>query len=422
MQSSSEFFCPWCHRVTLQKTPINCTDCPLCKSSWTLLEHYRLDGMLGQGGNGYVYSATNDLTKEPVAIQCISLKDQSSWRRYEIFKHDGLLLKQLIHPSLPTIFDCKNQEDGSLILVRERLDGATLYERVCKHKVRFDEVRTCLFLREMLELLVYLHRQGFIHRDLHPRNIMFRTLNDWAPVLIDFDTLTLMSTIQESNTLIATPGYTALEQLAGQSSFASDLFSLGCLLLFAITGIEPTQLKKEKDRFAIPSILKNWPKPLQKLIAKLVEPNVHKRYQYAKEVLIDLNAYEKHLGTQPPKLRWWPLTLAASLVCLAVGNQIIIQFGMPMYSHEWMISAASWPHTCWINTQPPHAVVFEDHKTIRVGNLTKPLGMTPLSIHQKPMQPRTIRIEKEGFRALVVEVAPSELELKNCSFTFALTK
>jgi hypothetical protein len=119
---------------------------------------------------------------------------------------------------------------------------------------------------------------------------MFRTREDWEPVLVDFDTVALPGTQIKRTTLVVSPGYTAPEQLTGKVSPASDLFSLGATMLYVATQTHPDELPARDGRFLVADRLASLAPPLPTVLLKLVEPDVARRYARAEDVLRDLTA------------------------------------------------------------------------------------------------------------------------------------
>nr|WP_199306843.1 protein kinase [Anabaena sphaerica] len=116
-------------------------------------------------------------------------------------------------------------------LIQEFIEGKDLTNEICPGK-KFSEAEVIQLLRDVLEILVYVHDNKVIHRDIKPDNIMRR--KDGKLVLIDFgaikqiNTTTAMKSGSTTRTIrISTPGYTPLEQAMGKPKFSSDIYALG---------------------------------------------------------------------------------------------------------------------------------------------------------------------------------------------------
>jgi hypothetical protein len=174
-------------------------------------------------------------------------------------------------------------------------------------------------LTRMLELLAYLHGQvpAVLHRDIKAPNIMFRTPQDWDPVLVDFDTVALPGTQVKRTTLVVSPGTTAPEQLGGKVSPASDLFSLGATMLYVATQTHPDELPARDGRFLVADLLAWLAQPLPSVLLKLVEPDVARRYARAEDVLRDLTAPAERMSwdadEQPVSVKEPPIAAALQL-------------------------------------------------------------------------------------------------------------
>ena len=142
---------------------------------------------------------------------------------------------------------------------------------------------------QMLEILVYLHSltPPIIHRDIKPQNIIRQ--EDGKVYLVDFGTVQNIyrQTVGISNTFVGTLGYMPLEQLQGNVLPASDLYSLGCSLLFLLTGKSPADLPETSMKIDFSNQVNiswdfaNW-------LKKLVEPNLDKRFKSAEDALLGL--------------------------------------------------------------------------------------------------------------------------------------
>jgi hypothetical protein len=264
--------------------------CPACGATLVVCGRYRLCELLGQGGMGVVYGAVREPDGVPVAVKLLSLGHGSDWKTYELFERGSKVLQGLSHRGLPAVHAFEQDPAGRLILVRERFDGGTLEHRIVADQRRLDPAGFRRLLDGMLELLEFLHGQvpPVFHRDIKPPNIMFRTAADWDPVLVDFDTVAAPGAQQGRLTIVCSPGYTAPEQLTGEVSPASDLFSLGATMLFVATGTQADEQPREHGRFSMTGALANLEPTLLTVLRRLVEPDLARRYASAADARADL--------------------------------------------------------------------------------------------------------------------------------------
>ena len=178
-----------------------------------------------------------------------------------------------------------NQE---FYLVQEFIKGHSLSVELQPGK-RWSETKVIELLQEILKILVFVHSQGLIHRDVKPSNIMRRE-RDNKLVLIDFGAVKPMwnelvknQSISDSTTIaIGTPGYMPYEQHQGKPVPSSDIYALGTIAIQALTGIHPIQLPKDPNTGEVVwQHLVRMNKKLASVINKMVAYHSQNRYQSA---------------------------------------------------------------------------------------------------------------------------------------------
>jgi serine/threonine protein kinase len=134
----------------------------------TLLGHYRIDGVLGRGGIGTVYRATDTKLNRPVAIKFLTaaVADADARRR---FKQEAETASALNHPHIVTVYDV-GEHDGRQYIVSELVDGGTLddWAAAAKHSWR----QSVELLTGVADALAAAHAAGVLHRDVKPGNIL----------------------------------------------------------------------------------------------------------------------------------------------------------------------------------------------------------------------------------------------------------
>ncbi len=218
-----------------------------------LQQRYRLIQLIGEGGFGRTYLATDQSRfGEQCAIKELSLTSRSPdyvHRAEEFFKQEAALLYQLQHLQIPRFWATFEERDR-LFLVQDFIPGYT-YETLLNERVEqdqtFTEAEVWRFLLQVLPVLGYIHGQGVIHQDISPDNIILRA-TDQLPVLIDFGVVKqFASRLQDEQngvvTRVGKTGYAPAEQLNGGQAFPnSDLYSLAVTALVLLTGRPPTEL------------------------------------------------------------------------------------------------------------------------------------------------------------------------------------
>ncbi|WP_035140242.1 bifunctional serine/threonine-protein kinase/formylglycine-generating enzyme family protein [Fischerella sp. PCC 9605] len=277
-----------------------------------LRNHYQITKLLGSGGFGETYLAEDlDLPNHPVCVvKHLQPKDPRPAvlqiaRR--LFESEAQVLYRLGNEcnQIPRLF-AHFEEKGEFYLVQEFVDGEDLSQQISPGK-RLSEAEVTKLLQEILEVLTVVHQKNIIHRDIKPQNLM-RRRQDGKIVLIDFgavkeiSTLTVNAQGQSSLTVtIGTAGYMPSEQATGQPKLCSDVYAVGMLAIYALTGIQPHQLPKDPTNGEV--IWRNWANVSDKLaniLTNMVSYHFSQRYQTAAEALHALNPPPQPPPPPPP--------------------------------------------------------------------------------------------------------------------------
>ena len=199
-----------------------------------LADRYRLEEILGRGGMAEVWRATDPVLHRPVAVKMLrdTADDESDRLR---FTAEARTLARLSHPGLVMLLDAGiNAERPYLVL--ELVEGRTL-DQECGGRPA-DPARVAEIGRELAAALAYAHGAGVIHRDVKPGNVLLG--HDGRIKLADFGIARLIGeTVRHTRTgqAIGTAAYLSPEQVRGEDvTVATDVYSLGLLLLEALTG------------------------------------------------------------------------------------------------------------------------------------------------------------------------------------------
>ena len=199
---------------------------------------YAIGELLGRGGMGEVYDATDLRLDRHVALKRLRadlMHDPSMRRRVE---EEARLAARLVHPNVVTVFD-SGVANGHPFIVMERLDGRTLCDDLERGPLAAQEIRTLGL--QVLDALAAAHEIGLIHRDVKPGNVLAATGGSWK--VADFGIATSTDadqTLTRTGELLGSPSYLAPERLEGMPATpASDLYALGVLLYEAATGVRP---------------------------------------------------------------------------------------------------------------------------------------------------------------------------------------
>lgn len=271
--------------------------------------HYRILEKLGSGAFGHTYLAED--THLPNNQRCVvkQLKPQSTDRftietAKRLFPREAkTLLKLGEHPQIPRLL-AHLEEENEFYLVQEYIKGHNLDKEI-KPGLQLEESQVVKLLDEVLDILTFVHQEKVIHRDIKPSNIMRRE-KDGKLFLIDFGAVKEIATqiskdkeLSRINpTRIGTPGYISSEQSMGHPKFVSDIYALGMMAIFALTGIDPSQLFRDSKTGEIQ--WRNYAKVNSKLadiVDKMIRYDFQKRYPSAIETR---QALKEFLNPPPP--------------------------------------------------------------------------------------------------------------------------
>ncbi|MFN7133245.1 MAG: serine/threonine protein kinase [Myxococcales bacterium] len=211
----------------------------------TLDGRYRIDSVLGKGGMGVVFQATQTSVQRKVAIKMLNPSLADTPMFFERFRREAELASRLHHPNIITIYDFGKSSDGCYY-VMELLEGDSLRSLV-RHEGPLPMARALRIIEQIARALANAHGQGVIHRDLKPHNVMVSAVDgqDHCKVL-DFG---LVKMLEEDNggeqltttgQVLGTPAYMAPEQAAGDPcDQRADLYSLGVCLFYCLAGSTP---------------------------------------------------------------------------------------------------------------------------------------------------------------------------------------
>jgi DNA-binding beta-propeller fold protein YncE/predicted Ser/Thr protein kinase len=198
---------------------------------------YRIEGLLARGGMGVVYRATHLGLERPVALKVIAreLADRDGFR--ERFLRESRLAARLDHPSVVPIYDSR-EVDGELVVAMRLIEGGDLRTLIDREGPLAPQ-RALHLLGQVAGALDAAHAAGIVHRDVKPHNILVE--GDHA-YLSDFGLAKAFdeSGASDSASVVGTAHYMSPEQWRGDSiGPAADVYSLGCVLYEALTGIAP---------------------------------------------------------------------------------------------------------------------------------------------------------------------------------------
>ena len=199
---------------------------------------YTLHNRLGRGGMGALYLAQDETLNRWVALKLLQA-DLDLPDARERFTREARAVAALNHPNIVTIHDF-GEDDGSLFIVMEYIEGETLAEMI-RRRAPMTDAQKLILLQELCAGVAYAHRAGIIHRDLKPANLMVDP--NGALKILDFGIARMAdSSMTKASALIGTPGYMSPEQIRGDAiDGRSDLFSTGAVAYELMSGREAFQ-------------------------------------------------------------------------------------------------------------------------------------------------------------------------------------
>jgi serine/threonine protein kinase len=206
---------------------------------------YKIESVLGQGGMGMVFRATQTSVQRPVAVKTLNPALAAAPTFFERFKREAEVASRLRHPNIITIYDFGRAQDNTCYYVMELLEGESLKE-IVKRDGPMSLRRAVNILEQSARGLAHAHEQHAVHRDLKPHNIMVQQLDgkDFVKVL-DFGLVKALEQDDEeqltsTGQVLGTPQYMPPEQAGGEVvDQRSDLYSLTGVFFYCLTGTSP---------------------------------------------------------------------------------------------------------------------------------------------------------------------------------------
>ena len=253
---------------------------------------YRILSPLGSGGFGTVYLAEDTWIDKKVALK---VPHRQHGLDFGELLQEPRLLAALNHPNIVSVLTAEKQ-DGVFFIVMEYVPGDTLESAIVREGV--IELALALdYTCQICNAVDHAHRQGVIHRDLRPGNVLV-TENGFVKVA-DFGTSRFLEIAAHGTTVIGSPPYMAPEQFHGRAVFASDIYSLGVTMYQMLTGTLPYETpapgaigKLMTGELVSPPRLRNprIPKAVNDVVLRAMKPDANDRYQRAEDLLKDLLA------------------------------------------------------------------------------------------------------------------------------------
>jgi serine/threonine protein kinase len=253
------------------------------KASFPEIPGYKIEKKIGRGGMADVYLGVQETLNRQVAIKILNPGMIQNEQLLQRFINEAQTASRLEHPNIVTIHNV-GQIDKHCYIVMEFLQESLVDRIRCSPNLKIENREAFRIVRKVAKALQYAHKEGFIHRDIKPDNILFR--KDNSPVLVDFGIARQVDSDSRLTTMgmiIGTPHYMSPEQCRGEKiDGQSDIYSLGAVFYEMLTGDIPFQADS-----AAAILVKHIQDPIPKL------PPSQKRYQPLLERMMAKNKRDR---------------------------------------------------------------------------------------------------------------------------------
>jgi len=207
--------------------------------------HYRIEGLVGRGGMGVVYRATDLQLERPVALKLIAPELAEDERFRSRFLRESRLAASLDHPNVIPIYEA-GDEEGQLYIAMRYVEGEDLTMLLAREE-RLAPERALAILGQVAAALDAAHERGLVHRDVKPGNVLLDGREH--AYLTDFGlTKQLGGVSTETGQVVGTFAYLAPEQIRGEAVDArTDCYALACVLYECLAGSPPFRRQTEAE-------------------------------------------------------------------------------------------------------------------------------------------------------------------------------
>ena len=275
--------------------PRNTWQPPSLAAMQALLPQYQFLALLGRGGMGAVFKATQISLNRPVAIKALpgDLMSDADANFAARFRQEALTMAKLSHPGIVSVFE-SGEAGGLLYIVMEFVDGTDVARMIQSEGKLAPELATTL-LAQVCDALHYAHQNGVVHRDIKPANLLVTRggqvkIADFGLAKHHDDALLGLT---KTNVAIGTPDFLAPEAWTPGTALdaRADLYSLGVTLYQMLTGEVP------RGFWEMPSARVGTDPRFDAIIERAMQPKPEARYQSSAELRHDLEKIQAEGGT-----------------------------------------------------------------------------------------------------------------------------
>jgi len=258
-----------------------------------IADRYIVRRVLGAGAMGIVYLAYDEVLDESVALKMINTAKVST-KAVDLLKQETKLCRRISHPNILRNHDF-GFEGTQCFISMEFVIGQSLFNLIKDHGPL--DVRMGLVLaRQMCSAVAAAHREGVVHRDLKPQNMMITRRG--VLKVMDFGIAFPAEHVEQSKMVAGTPAFMAPEQFSGQGvDHRCDIYAMGVILFYIFSGRYPFRNRHTESTAearaaeAIPDVRTfnaTVPEAIWSIMRTAMDPLREKRYQSAGEMLVDL--------------------------------------------------------------------------------------------------------------------------------------
>jgi serine/threonine protein kinase len=235
---------------------------------------YKLLSVIAEGGFGRTYKAEHTILRELVCIKdCSNISPQDT----QMLIDECKCVWDLRHYAIPAMRDLIQMPDGRVLLVMSYVPGPTL-EQLVKKVGAIDAEHVAWITERILNATMYLHRNGVVHGDIKPQNVIVQPEKHMA-VLVDYG-LSMSRPTSKDEAKGYTPFYAPPEAISGKPLIPeSDYYSIGMTMLYALSGSV-----ENVERKVVPT---DVPDELCAFIKRMIARSVENRPQYPAEDIVD---------------------------------------------------------------------------------------------------------------------------------------
>jgi serine/threonine protein kinase len=203
------------------------------------VDQYQVIEEIGRGGAARVFRALDDTQPQQVAFKVLPIETDDRQSFMQRFKREAEVIQQLNHPNIVQVYGA-GETDEFVYLALRLLEGGTLRQRIASERLPIQDV--CQYMVQIAMALSHAHRQGIIHRDVKPSNMLLDSAQPGKILLTDFGTAKIQNAagLTKTGATAGTPEYMSPEQAEGREvDQRSDIYSMGCALYEALAGRPP---------------------------------------------------------------------------------------------------------------------------------------------------------------------------------------